>query len=233
MGKETYYFPHDYNPTSDPKMQALLAEFGGMGYGVYWRIVEMLHEEEQHRIPLKGYVFTAIAKQMLTSAEQVQAIINYCISECFLFNSDTEFVWSKRVNRNFERRAELSEKRSVAGRLGAIAKQTLAKSSKGKEKKEKEKKEINITFDTFWNLYDKKEGRVKAEEKWNTLTDDDRQKIINTLPSFLSKIRDKQYQPHPTTYLNQKRWMDFVEEKVKTSSPIFDNSTYQPNLDWK
>jgi len=232
MGKETFYFPHDYNPTSDPKMQALLAEFGGLGYGVYWRIVEMLHEEEHHRIPLKGYVLTAIAKQMLTNAEQVQAIINYCISECFLFDSDSEFLWSNRVNRNFEKRAELSEKRSVAGRLGAIAKQTSANTSKGKESKVKEKKEINIPFLLFWNAYNKKEGRVAAEEKWNKLSDSDRDTIMKTLPGFLSKIKDKKYVPHPTTYLNQKRWLD--DQLVLTPSPaIIDNSLYVPDPNWR
>lgn len=232
MGKETYYFPHDYNPTSDPKMQALLAEFGGVGYGVYWRLVEMLHEEEQHRIPLKGYVFTAIAKQMLTSAEQIQAIINYCISECFLFDSDSDFLWSNRVNRNFKKRAELSEKRSVAGKLGAIAKQTLANTSKGKERKVKERKEINIPFSVFWQAYNKKEGKVIAEQKWDKLSDIDRELIMKTLPVFLLKIRDKKYQPNPSTYLNQKRWMDDIED-IKPPTFFIDNSDYKPNLDWK
>ena len=42
-GKETFYFQHDYEPTSDPKMQALVGEYGAAGYGVSWSIIEMLH----------------------------------------------------------------------------------------------------------------------------------------------------------------------------------------------
>lgn len=135
--KDTFYFSHDYEPTSDPKIQALLGEFGAVGYGIYWRIIEMLHSDSSHKLPFKKYLFLAIAKQMLTSAEQIEAIIQQSINVFELLNSDAEYFWSNRVLRNFERRAELSEKRSVAGRAGAIAKQNLAKLSKGKERKGK------------------------------------------------------------------------------------------------
>lgn len=138
MAKETFYFPHDYEPTSDPKIQALLGEHGGLGYGVFWRIVEMLHSTDAHKLPLKPYVFLAIAKQMLANAEQIESIVNFAISPCELFISDGDFFWSGRVNRNFERRSEISKLRAEAGRKGAIAKQNLAKP--GKEKKRKEKK---------------------------------------------------------------------------------------------
>lgn len=71
---------------------------------------------------------------------------------------------------------------------------------------------INISFDVFWNLYNKKKGdKDKIEKKWNKLTNEDRQKIIDTLPTFLSSISDKKYIPFPETYLNNKRWNDELE----------------------
>ena len=70
---------------------------------------------------------------------------------------------------------------------------------------------INILFESFWNLYNKKVGdKIKIESKWNKLKDDERQKIIDTLPNFLNSIPDKQYLPHPETYLNNKRWNDEI-----------------------
>lgn len=135
--KEKFYFPHDYEAANDPKLQALLGEYGAIGYGVYWRIVEMLHSDESHKLPLKKYIYIAIAKQMLASVEQIEAIITYAINICELFVCDDDFFWSKRVNSNFDKRLEISEKRRVAGRAGAIAKQNLANASKEKEKKEK------------------------------------------------------------------------------------------------
>lgn len=73
--------------------------------------------------------------------------------------------------------------------------------------------DINISFVCFWDLYNKKVGdKKKVETKWNKLKDNERQKIIDTLPMFLNSITDKQYQPHPETYLNNKRWNDEIIE---------------------
>lgn len=70
---------------------------------------------------------------------------------------------------------------------------------------------INIDFEIFWNLYNKKVGdKNKIESKWKKLKDDERQKIIDTLPNFINSISDKQYQPHPETYLNNSRWNDEI-----------------------
>lgn len=75
---------------------------------------------------------------------------------------------------------------------------------------------INVPFDTFWNLYDKKVGdKSRCEKKWNKLKDIERQKIIETLPAWKKHIKDKQFQPYPETYLNQRRWNDELEIKVK------------------
>lgn len=72
-------------------------------------------------------------------------------------------------------------------------------------------KPINIPFESFWNFYNKKVGdKNKCESKWNKLNDEERQKIINTLPTFLNSITDKQFQPFPETYLNNKRWNDEI-----------------------
>ena len=71
---------------------------------------------------------------------------------------------------------------------------------------------INIEFEIFWNLYNKKVGsKEKLKTKWEKLKDEQRQKIIDTLPTFLNGIKDKQFQPHPETYLNNERWEDELE----------------------
>lgn len=76
--------------------------------------------------------------------------------------------------------------------------------------------DINISFSVFWNLYNKKVGdKNKIEKKWNKLKDDERQKIIDTLPNFLNSIQDKKYLPYPETYLNNKRWNDEIELNLK------------------
>lgn len=230
--KESFYFPHDYEAANDPKVQALLSEYGGIGYGVFWRIIELLHSDEEHKIPMKQYIFIAIAKQMLASAEQIMAIVNFAINECELFETDGDFIWSKRVNRNFLRRKEISEKRSISGKLGAEkkwamanAKQNLAKHGKGKEKKEKE---INNTYTadflSFWNAYPKHKKRDDAYKAWKGLNGTRPSMDVLLKAIEEQKISDDwkkdngQFIPYPATWLRSGSWADEGLKVVKTAS---------------
>ncbi len=142
MEKDTYYFQHDYEPTSDPKIQALIGEHGAFGYGIFWRIVEMLHSNSDHTLPMKTYIFIAIAKQMLASDDDIKKIVMDCIDRYELFESDKLKFWSNRVFANLEKRKKISEVRSLAGHKGAIARRekAIAKQNIAKERKEKKRK---------------------------------------------------------------------------------------------
>ena len=144
--KESFYFPHDYDAANDPKLSALVEEYGATGYGIYWYIIELLHQDDHHKLPQKQYIYLAIAKQMKANVEQIENIVKHCILVCELFVVDGDLFYSPRVLRNFEKRAEISEKRSIAGKAGAIAKQNLANASKGKERKGNKKKVNNTQF---------------------------------------------------------------------------------------
>ena len=163
--KDTFYFQHDYEPTADPKIQALLHKFGGLGYGLWWRTIEMLHSDEQHKIEHKKYIYLAIAGQMSTSVEVIEEFLFFCIKEVELLNSDGKYFWSDRVNRNIQKRNDISTKRSFAGKKSAElrnisstnAEQVLTdvqqnptKKRKVKEIKEKE----NNTIPSFIEFFD-------------------------------------------------------------------------------
>ena len=45
--------------------------------------------------------------------------------------------------------------------------------------------------------------------KWEKLDVDSKQKIIDTLPMYLSDTPDVKFRKHPITYLNQKVWEDY------------------------
>lgn len=171
MAKETFYFQHDYEPTSDPKIQALLGEYGGIGYGIFWRVVEMLHSEETHKIPKKPYIYSALAKQMLTNVEQLETIVEYMITTCELFSQDENYIWSDRVVRNIEKREIVREGRSKAGKASAEARKkatnveqplTNVEQNPTKKRKEKEKKEKE-NIKTIINSFDKAKKFYKTE----------------------------------------------------------------------
>jgi uncharacterized protein YdaU (DUF1376 family) len=150
MNKDTFWFPHDFEPTSDPKIAALIGQYGAAGYGFYWRIVEMMHSNTTHCIPEKQYIYLAIAKQMQADAKQIEAFINDCIDVFELFYRQDGCISCDRVLRNLNARMEISEKRKAAGSKGgtakakqnvAKAKQNVAKRSTGQNNTGKEKKE--------------------------------------------------------------------------------------------
>lgn len=81
------------------------------------------------------------------------------------------------------------------------------------------KKFINIDFEVFRDLYNKKVNRPKTEAKRNKLKDKEREEIMLALPKYLNTITDKQYQKHPLTYLNNRS----REDEIYISWPDFEN----------
>ena len=85
-----------------------------------------------------------------------------------------------------------------------------------------EDKIINIEFDLFWNLYDKKVSKNKCETKWNKLTDKEREDIIAYLPSYIKSTPDVKFRKNPETFFNNKSWNDELQKgsEAKTSWSI-------------
>ncbi|AAZ18845.1 hypothetical protein Psyc_0992 [Psychrobacter arcticus 273-4] len=86
----------------------------------------------------------------------------------------------------------------------------------------KKSKSLNIPFDDFWNGYDKKKDTAKCEKKWSSLTDNERELIMNHIPDYVASTPVKKYRKNPMTYLNGKCWLDEIDQ----SQP---NQAQQPN----
>lgn len=115
MGKkDSYYFSHDSNARSDPKMIAMMDKYGLEGYGKYWVIVENLRDEADHRLPKKNYMFTALAVQMQCERNAVEEYVSDCINEYELFESDDDFFWSNSLLKRMNLKEEKREKAKKA-----------------------------------------------------------------------------------------------------------------------
>jgi len=119
----------------------------------------------------------------------------------------------------------LSEKRKSAqdrGSMGGKAKAKLKQKDGYKDKDNNKEKDnnntnaLNISFEDFWNLYDKKVDRKSAESKWKNLTDDEREKSMLHIPNYIKATQDKQYRKNPDTYLNNKSFNDEIIDRNKT-----------------
>ena len=222
MSKETFYFSHDYNARTDRKLVNVIMKHGMTGIGVYWCLIEMLYEEG-------GYLpkeYDRISFELRTDINVIQEIIK----DSELFHSDLEKFWSNAVLERLQQRCEKSEKarESINKRwnkykLNTNVIRTNNKRNTIKERKVKESKINNISFAEFWDLYDRKEGSKKnCENKWNKLKHDEQAKIISIIPAYLKTITDKQFQPFPETWLNQRRWEneDLLKTKINGSDQL-------------
>jgi len=83
---------------------------------------------------------------------------------------------------------------------------------KKKEERRKKKEHFGSGFDLFWKSYPRKVAQERAWDAWLILEPDD--KLVATiLKDLKARVNDPAWQetkfiPHPSTYLNQKRWTD-------------------------
>ena len=69
---------------------------------------------------------------------------------------------------------------------------------------------VNDSFEDWWNMYDKKRGKKKAQAKWNKLSKADQVACLLATPAYVASTPDVQYRLDPLTYLNGERWNDEI-----------------------
>ena len=82
-------------------------------------------------------------------------------------------------------------------------------------------------FELFWKEYPEKMGKGKAYDSWKKLSPTEKEKSMVQLKLQVENnhFRNKSgidYIPHPTTWLNQKRWEDEVKVEKKLDIIKFD-----------
>jgi len=73
---------------------------------------------------------------------------------------------------------------------------------------------IDTQFEEFWDLYDYKKSRDKAEKAWKTLNKEEKALALQNAPLYVKSTPDKQFRKHPTTYLNNKNFNDEIIERT-------------------
>ena len=94
-----------------------------------------------------------------------------------------------------------------------------------KDKTKDETKEYKYDFKNFWSIYPRKEKKALAETRYKLVIKKyDQDKLVEMLNRFLNEIQVKQmdmkYIPHCSTWLSQKRYLDFEEYEMQEVAPI-------------
>ena len=166
MNKNAYYFPHDMDAVSDPKLQAVLRLKGMEGIGAYWCLLERLYRQD-------GVLYVSEIPAMAWSLHTSEELLRSVISDFGLFDIDGDEVTSRSASaRLAERRAKLEQKRAAASKGGkrtqskriaemlqtdseskadaqADAQVRKGKERKGKEKEIKEDKSSSISKESI------------------------------------------------------------------------------------
>lgn len=68
--------------------------------------------------------------------------------------------------------------------------------------------ELDLSFQTFWDLYANKVGnKEKAVKTWEKMPETEKAKALKWLPTYETQIAiSKVAKMYPETFLNQKRW---------------------------
>ena len=82
-------------------------------------------------------------------------------------------------------------------------------------------------FEGFWEFYDKKVGKDKAMVAWFKLTDEEVEKIRNTLPAYLEAHHEKKYRKDPVRYLSHKAFNDELVNASERHSQFNQFKTYE------
>lgn len=77
----------------------------------------------------------------------------------------------------------------------------------------------DIAFSKFWELYNHKHDKHKAEKAWSKLNAKERKDCLNGIPTYLEFLKrpEQQWQKqlYPATFINSKRWQDDYTAKIQ------------------
>ncbi len=166
MGKDTFYFSHDYNARTDEKIKLLIRKHGLKGYGIFWAIVEDLYNNAN----ALQTDYEGIAFELREDIEIIKSVVN----DFNLFQFEDNTFGSLSVQKRLDERNEKSQtarqsayKRWNKNKVDANALQTQSNGNAIKEIKGKKKKVLprKIFFEDC-ELFDKTEF-AKTFEGWS------------------------------------------------------------------
>lgn len=208
------YFRHDADPTSDPAMLELLAKFGFLGYGYFWRLVEMMRSEgTDKKYALSTKSISGYALALMTSKKKVSEFISWCI-KAKLFSSDKELFWSDRLVRDMEFMEMNSQDMSARGKEGAKARWKKEDSTAIPQAKQRQKpSHANNTIKEDTIQYD------KVYELWNSQNIITHMKLSDLIRTGIDKAL--------------KQWsIEEIEKAIRNYGTVINGKQYYFNYKW-
>jgi hypothetical protein len=233
------YFPLDVN--IDDSIELIEAEHGLQGFAIIIKLWQKIYSNG-YFIKWDNDTSLLFSKRINTELNTINSVINSCfLREIFdekLFKK-YKIITSSGVQKRFLLASSQSKRKSILfikeymlvnSELTNVITELIevnsefSTQSKEEERKEEESKINKIDFEIFWGLYDKKIETNKCEKKWNKLSFEIQNKILDYLPKYKHSIPDKKYRKNPDTFLNNECWND---EIIETQNNNYQNKNNQ------
>lgn len=228
--KTVDYFPHYIS--DGKKMFFIEQKYGNDGYATWFKILESLASTDDHFLNLNNKMDLLFLSAKCRVSEDV--IFNILTDLSTLGEID-HFLWLNNIvysQKFIESIQDAYARRSnkcmnydsfcihYSGLCTTITRlmyekqyknpQSKVEYTKVNQIKANEKIEKETLFDSFWNLYDKKQGRDVALKSWMKIDLLEMEIIIQVIPNYVKSTPDKTFRKNPATYLNGKHWNDEI-----------------------
>lgn len=205
--KDTYYFQHDYNARKDPKCSALINDFGLAGYGIYWCLIEILHEQGG-KIKKFPKLIDGIAFELGIEIEALTKQIEAMLQDYNLLQEDENYIWSNRVLKNLEDRENKKQLKINAGRLGGLKSGEIRKKQNQERSKTKQCLKQNEANEA-------KESKVKQSKVNSNKLINNNELSDNIINNNINKLFDIFYKINPTLKFGIKTYRTAAENLYK------------------
>lgn len=112
--KDARYFNHDADARNDPKIVALIKDYGLKGYGWWWVIVENLRSADNYELLDKPYVYKALAEQLRCDGDEASKFIKDCVEVYELLHRENGALMSFALKERMVRLDNIRSKREDA-----------------------------------------------------------------------------------------------------------------------
>ena len=238
MKNNILFYQHYVNSSDHPKFKTLRVKYGWAGEGKFWALNNKIADAENCELNLsKKYNKASIANDLNFSIEEFDGFLEYLEEDCDLIIRENNHITTKILRENLEKvmkerkrnknnynkrviqnvNEDKTQSKPIESEIKPVENiQSKVKESKVKESKGKPNININIEFEKFWELYDKKISKLKTEPLWNKLSNIDRKSIMDYIPKYKESQSDKFYRKNPDVFLRNKAWEDEIVIKQQT-----------------
>jgi hypothetical protein len=192
------------------------------GAGIFSELMDFLREQERYQAPMTS--IPEIAYLLHADQDKLSSLITdfdlFKIENAIFFSpwlcASLKPLDEKRKRQSegakvrnaeyWKKQRERTDQQAVSNLSVTDQQAAASKEEKNKEEenKRKDSKALTEGFEIFWNVFDKKVDRKKAEKLWSTLTDLERARIMQHAPDYVKSTPDKNYRKDPATYLRNK-----------------------------